>query len=492
MIKRLNSQDLDNMDAVNYIQLKPLGKFGYSLETFRLSALASLNAHTPEIFRRGDPGLANSRFFGVFNEFANNQFGPALSHIGSSYCHVQQPSCQACPLSKICDFYGHQSTQHVKNGKEGSALGFADLFCGAGGLSSGFVDAGLRPVCAMDNDPAAILTYSFNHGAFPDICVEANDISDIANANSSIISQKRPDIIAGGPPCQGFSNANRQRLSDDPRNYLYKSFLLVLKNSGADYAVMENVPGMAKAAPSIAREFEELGFTAEFFLLDALEFGIPQNRKRLFVIAKRTSDLFEDKKFFETFKDCIEAQKKQTNSRICSVIGDLPIIRAKNVSNSTHIESLDFGFSCWILNDDEKNNNSVIFNHRSKYLNQRDAEIYALLKPGEDTSAQSIEKLNPYKDRNHIFKDKFFRLHPDRPSKTITAHMYYDTHMYIHPYQARGLTPREAARIQGFDDSFVFFGYPNEWYRQIGNAVSPVVAKAVGCALQNAVRNAHG
>lgn len=479
------------MNARNYNQVKPVGKFGYSLETFRLSALASLNAHTLEKSERGDPGLANQRFFGAFNAFANDQFGQALLYIASNYCHASQPNCQACPINKICDFYSLQSTHCVTEEQQRSKLSFVDLFCGAGGLSSGFVDAGLRPVCAIDNDPAAVLTYSFNHRAFPKICVEARDISSIATANSSIIFKQQPDIIAGGPPCQGFSNANRQRLSDDPRNHLYKAFLLVLKTSGANYAVLENVPAMAKAAPSIAREFEELGFTAEFFLLNTLEFSIPQNRKRVFVIAKRKSSLFEDTRFFETLKRSIEAQKGKNRSSIRDVLRGLPAIKAKDVSNSTHIESPEFGFSCWVWGHTETKENTMIFNHRSKYLNQRDTEIYARLKHGEDTSAQSIKKLNPYKDRNHVFKDKFFKLHPDKPSKTITAHMYYDTHMYIHPYQVRGLTPREAARIQGFDDSFVFFGYPNEWYRQIGNAVSPAVAKVIGSALQDAVRNAH-
>ena len=124
-------------------------------------------------------------------------------------------------------------------------------------------------------------------------------------------------------------------------------------------------------------------------------------------------------------------------------------------------------------------------------MNDRDINIYKSLKPGENSTSESIKKLNPYQNRNHIFKDKFFKLQPDKPSKTITAHMYYDTHMYIHPNQARGLTPREAARIQGFKDTFIFFGYPNEWYRQIGKSVSRNVASAVGHALQYAARETN-
>jgi DNA (cytosine-5)-methyltransferase 1 len=115
--------------------------------------------------------------------------------------------------------------------------------------------------------------------------------------------------------------------------------------------------------------------------------------------------------------------------------------------------------------------------------------LFKCLRQGEDTTSEAFSQLNPYKNRDHIFKDKFFRLHAKRPSKTITAHMYYDCHMYIHPTQHRGLTPREAARVQGFPDQYIFVGKPNEWYRQIGNSVSPLVARVVARAVLSAIKN---
>ena len=125
----------------------------------------------------------------------------------------------------------------------------------------------------------------------------------------------------------------------------------------------------------------------------------------------------------------------------------------------------------------------IILNHKSKYNNDRDIQIYSILEQGEKSDAKSIQHINPYKNRDKIFKDKFYKLNFNVPSKTITAHMYYDCHMYIHPTQARGLTPREAARIQGFPDDYLFLGSPNEWYRQIGNAVSPILARYIGMKL---------
>lgn len=125
-----------------------------------------------------------------------------------------------------------------------------------------------------------------------------------------------------------------------------------------------------------------------------------------------------------------------------------------------------------------------LLNHRSKYNNDRDIQIYQLLRPGEKSDAESIQEINPYKNRADIFRDKFDKLLADEPCKAITAHMYYDCNMYIHPYQARGLTPREAARVQGFPDDYLFLGSPNEWYRQIGNAVSPLMARVLASGLK--------
>ena len=479
------------IDTNLYKKLKPSGKFGYSLETFRLSALASMEAQSAEIITDENIGRTNERIFGDFNNFANANFKAVISKIAVDYCYEQSPNCECCPVRLICGASQYALTAQISSKQKTSSLSFADMFCGAGGLSSGLVDVGMRPVFAIDSDPAAVLTYSLNHSCHAGLHVETNDADEMEKQRFSAITRQRPDVIVGGPPCQGFSNANRQRLSEDPRNHLYKTFLSALKASEAKYAILENVPGMLKAAPSIAGEFEEIGYTVEFFLLDAKDFNVPQSRKRLFVIAKRSTDFFNDKKFFDAFKYSLADLKSETRKGIFEVISDLPPVKAKTIANATEVESIEFGFSCWIANMNASNDMSIVFNHRSKYLNDRDTQLYTLLKPGEDTSAQSIEDLNPYRDRDHIFKDKFFRLHPDKPSKTITAHMYYDTHMYIHPYQARGLTPREAARIQGFRDTFVFLGYPNEWYRQIGNAVSPTVASAVGKSLQFAESKIH-
>ena len=473
--------------VIHTYKLKVVGKFGYSLDTFRLSALASMTAKKRKIQKTMQVEKICRRIFGEVNGQAMRDFTNALNEIGDQYCFETIPECGQCPLSDLCDFKLNKTGSVSKNNRvENQALKFADMFCGAGGLSTGFMSAGLQPVWALDIDPAATITYKHNHKGSQKVEVYCGDADEILKPNNNKLLQTDIDVLCGGPPCQGFSNANRQRLSDDPRNNLYKIFLNTLQSTSANYAVLENVPGMKKAAPSIINEFNEIGYRAELFEVEACDYGVPQRRKRLFVIAKKITNKTEDAAFFVKFKEVLNTLKIAFTSSISGAISDLPEINAKDKPNSTNLESEEFGFSCWISDFNPSDTPKVLFNHRSKYLNDRDRSIYSRLGPGEDTGAESIRDINPYRNRNHIFKDKFFRLRPGHPSKTITAHMYFDTHMYIHPTQARGLSPREAARIQGFPDDFIFFGYPNEWYRQIGNAVSPIVAQVIGRALKAA------
>ena len=139
--------------------------------------------------------------------------------------------------------------------------------------------------------------------------------------------------------------------------------------------------------------------------------------------------------------------------------------------------------SDYVKDINSKDKSLIIFNHKARYNNDRDIEIFSRLKPGEDSTAPSIQDINPYRSRNGIFKDKYFKLRPDFPCKTITAHMRLDCNMYIHPTQPRGLTVREAARVQGFPDNYVFCGTLQAMYRQVGNAVPPPLAKVLASAI---------
>ena len=136
------------------------------------------------------------------------------------------------------------------------------------------------------------------------------------------------------------------------------------------------------------------------------------------------------------------------------------------------------------LKDINKNREiNYLWNHKSRYNNENDLEIFRRLPEGENSLHESIQDILIYKNRKDIFKDKYYKLKRNEVSKTITSHMKYDCHMYIHPEQARGLSPREAARIQTFPDDYVFRGSLNSWYKQIGNAVpvklAVIIAKEI-------------
>ena len=377
----------------------------------------------------------------------------------------------------------------------GFVYDFIDLFCGAGGLSVGLEQEGFKPIIAVDKEEAALKTYRFNRPWMEESMLIHEDIRNL-------IEEKvfpHVPVIVGGPPCQGFSVVNKHKKKNDERNELYKFYVHAVAQSKPDIFLMENVEGILKLYADIKSDFAEIGYSAcEPLILSPKEFGFPQSRRRAFILGiyGKYSDIQDE--LYEVFRKAIESCKIGIRYTLWDAIADLPPVEAKTMKNATYIESSKWGFTFAGMHRDTSDyvrmiNNGLdenlpLLNHRSKYNNERDIQIYELLKPGEKSDAESIKDINPYKNRAEIFRDKFDKLVADEPCKAITAHMYYDCNMYIHPYQARGLTPREAARVQGFPDDYLFLGSPNEWYRQIGNAVSPLVARVLAQALKKVLK----
>lgn len=367
----------------------------------------------------------------------------------------------------------------------------ADLFCGAGGLSLGFSQAGFKIVFANDIEQSALRTYSFNHPEIPKEYISMGGIEDISHNIEEYVSES-VDVLIGGPPCQGFSNANRQRIIDDPRNILYKYYVDSVQGLKPKFFVMENVKGMKKVANQVIEDFNQLSdvqYDIAYAVFNAKDFGIPQNRERLIYIGVR-SDVSKHKNV--TPKDILNLiLEKQSASEVSLInaIKDLRKLKANTIKNSTEIDSEESGKKIDVKIKQEKQTNYVklintkqnnlVFNHKARYNNDRDIEIFKRLLPGEDSSAESIRDIMPYHSRKNIFKDKYYKLIPTKVCKTITAHMKFDCNMYIHPYQARGLTPREAARIQSFPDDYFFLGAYTKTYMQIGNSVPPLLSKTI-------------
>jgi DNA (cytosine-5)-methyltransferase 1 len=358
-----------------------------------------------------------------------------------------------------------------------------DLFAGCGGLSLGMEQAGFEPIFVNEINPTFCETYKFNHNLSDDSFF-IGDINEL-NKNLDNYAEKFNDVdlVCGGPPCQGFSMANRQRIIDDPRNNLYKAFLLFLSRVKPKFFVMENVKGMSKKIEEILDDFRHyLGddYKISHSLLNANDFGVPQNRERFFIIGNRlgvdVEQIFED----------IKNDKPNKVFVLKDAIKDLPKLKPNRIKNNSSIENNDCGFVEIDYNYEVTpfysfiNSNRKItklYNHKNRYNNDRDIKIFGLLPQGANSLHPSISDIMPYKSRNHIFKDKYFKLSENEFCKTITSHMKFDCNMYIHPTEPRGLTPREAARIQTFPDDYVFKGSQNGWFAQIGNAVPVKLAE---------------
>lgn len=366
---------------------------------------------------------------------------------------------------------------------------FIDLFAGCGGLSRGLEQAGFKIAFMNELVETFASTYIANHN----LAKGQYFIGDINNLNtcldkySSILknTDKPITLVCGGPPCQGFSMANRQRMLDDPRNQLYKAYLQFLAEIRPSFFIMENVKGMANKFDEITANFKEfLGdkYLYDYRLLKVQDFGIPQNRERFIMIGNRIG--IKPNEIFDEIG-------KHTRSPFVlkDALFGLPHLKARKEKYKEEYESLECGFTEREFSYPITpfyhfiNGNRIItklYNHKNRYNNLRDLEIYRKLPQGANSLHESIKDIMPYKRRNNIFKDKYFKLDENQICKTITSHMKYDCNMYIHPWEARGLSPREAARIQTFPDDFVLTGPQNSWYAQVGNAVPVKFAEVIG------------
>lgn len=403
-------------------------------------------------------------------------------------------ACVDCEVKKWCGRYreDEQKKELIRD-----AFTFADFFCGAGGLSLGFKSIGFKLALANDIQKCCIDTYSFNHPETPSKHIIAGDIKEVINCADDLKRFDNIDVVAGGPPCQGFSMANRQRLIDDPRNYLYKSYIEAISKLNPKFIVMENVRGILNVANQIYEDFEKIGYTVTARLLNAKDFGVPQNRERVIFIGNCIG-YDNDDIFSELFKE-IEGIKRRV---LGDAINDLKTRKAKTRKNSTEIEDDDSGYLIDIKESNHKNEylkelevlgkTRILFNHKARYNNSRDIEIFGRLNQGDDSTDPKIQDIMPYKRRNAIFKDKYYKLEMNRVCKTITAHMKYDCNMYIHPFQARGLTPREAARIQSYPDDYFFRGAYTTTYMQVGNSVPPLLSRTIATVIKRKLEEYYG
>lgn len=403
-------------------------------------------------------------------------------------------------LNGLVDKLSNKERLNIQNeAKKKHSLTLVDFFCGAGGLSLGFLQEGFNVKLANDIEDVCIQTYKYNHPELPTNKLIQGDIKQIVDNIDKFIDEDI-DIVVGGPPCQGFSEANRQRVIDDPRNKLYKYFVQAVEKICPKFVVMENVKGMLKVANQVVEDYESLriykngnmySYKVKYNVLNSQNFSVAQSRERLIYIAIR-NDVEETLKITpQMIFDDIE--KKCRNNKyfiLQDALNDIKPLAAPRVKNMNEVDS-DITGKKIDINLYEDNSNEYlklinmgrdipyVFNHKARYVSDVNYEIYKRLNPGDDATDDKIKDIMPYAHRNHCFKDKYFKLHADRPCRTITAHLRMDCHSHIHPYQIRALTPREAARVQSFPDDYLFWGAYLKTYMQVGNAVPPMMARGI-------------
>lgn len=402
----------------------------------------------------------------------------------SKYCHTSYDCrCEECPVKKYCNTFIIQARTQTSKPQ------IIDLFCGAGGLSLGFVQEGYGVILANDIESCCVDTYSHNHPEIPRDHIILGDIREVVSDLEQLVAGADVDVVVGGPPCQGFSMANRQRLIDDPRNYLYKNYIEVVKRVRPKFFVMENVKGMLSVASQVSEDFQAIGYTVECRIFNASEFGVPQNRERLIYVGNRIG--VDNKSIID---EIISSASHSAKFVLRDALFGLRPLLASRIRNATETDSeesgrkiescIDYGSNAYISLINGGRKIPITCNHKARYNNDRDIEIFGRLYQGDRSDDPKIADIMPYARRNDIFKDKYFKLEESKVCKTITAHMKFDCNMYIHPTQARGLTPREAARVQSYPDDYYFRGAYTKTYMQIGNSVPPLMGRAIAAVIK--------
>lgn len=346
-----------------------------------------------------------------------------------------------------------------------------DLFCGAGGLSCGLSMAGIDTVTGIDFDSAAIETFNRN-GLGKGIVA---DLEAITSAEIRKLCANPVDIIVGGPPCQGMSLSGARNESDK-RNRLYKSFVRIVQDLAPEAFLLENVPGLVslfggKIRDEIISEFSALGYTVKYQILRASDFGVPQHRRRVvFVGFKHKSFEFPKPSHFEVPED---GQKKMVSCK--DALSDLP-----SLPDSTFLGSVVQHYETASRNDYQalmRKSSTDVYNHIAAAHSEKTRSIIALVPAGKN-----YQTLPDELKKTRKFNVAWTRFPEDEPSPTIdTGHRHH-----FHYRECRVPTARECARLQSFPDDFHFIGNKTQQFRQVGNAVPPLMAKALGFAIRSA------
>lgn len=377
-------------------------------------------------------------------------------------------ACQAKQIRNAIEYAIKIKEQEEKE-KEKSKLKVLDMFCGCGGLSKGFMDSGYEIVLGIDKEEIALETFELNHGGAKGLNIDLFK-EDAIDMIIKAIGDKTIDVLVGGPPCQGFSLAGNRRENDD-RNKLYKSMVELASRIKPRAVIIENVPGLATlyngaAKDGILKDFGDLGYNmVDPQVLYGPDYGIPQIRKRIFFVGLLNSEEgFIYPKPVKTPEEYITCE---------DAIGDLP-----SLENTMGISPVPY--------------NTLPLSEYQKFMRRKSKEIrnhlgtkhtaetkYLISKVPEGKNYKALpdddEKCKAFKSKKR-YNESLTRYHSKKPSRTIdTGHR---TH--FHYKENRIPSVRENARFQSFPDDFIIKGNKQQQYRQIGNAVPPLMGYYLG------------
>lgn len=380
------------------------------------------------------------------------------------------------------------------------------LFSGCGGLCEGVRLAGFKVVSAVEWDSFACTTYRAN---FPEVALFEGDVHDFLNPESETWQREAvhheglkvgPDLLFGGPPCQGYSQIGT-RILDDPRNELYLQYIRVLKDLQPRVFLMENVPNMlllgkGRFKREVLEALKEAGYSnCGVQVVTASDYGVPQVRRRAIFFGIRDGEHLgaDASTFLET---ALKLEEREAPTA-WDALRDLPeqtAIHYEDVSyprsriRSDFLDEMRLDRDGELYTSDDKrlargSGTDALSNHHTKEIQERRRALIALLQPGAkgDTLPKEVwDGARP---------EKWRRLPIDRPAYTLLAQMHRDLSEWVHPKFQRWITVREAARLQSFHDGFVFHSSEWQMLKQIGNAVPPLMARALACASLRALES---
>ncbi len=337
-----------------------------------------------------------------------------------------------------------------------STLNVLDLFCGAGGLSYGFESAGFNVLLGIDSDAKALETFELNHKGAKALCGDITQV-EYEKDIKPLLGENRIDVIIGGPPCQGMSLSGPRKF-DDPRNKLYLSYIRLVKEIQPKAFVIENVPGLValfdgQIKDSIIEKFTEMGYKIQYKILCAADYGVPQSRKRVVFVGTKVGEFH----YPEANPDVVT----------CSMaLSDLPPLEHE-------------------LGEEVSDYPIPPQNEYQQLMRRRSDKVLNHVAANHSEKVQKIISLVPdggnYKDLPEEYRSSrnfhvaWTRFASDKPAPTIdTGHRHHFHYKYN-----RVPTVRECARLQSFPDDFRFLGNKTQQFRQVGNAVPPLMAQAI-------------